>query len=169
MPGERSRGSVLDFYDFNFYRQSQEELCRNFTLPLKKLTIDGTNYYNFTFSMFVATQHDEGLYNLYFHAYPNYHRPKMLSFNVDIEKNNNGNYLSAGEMPLPALFFMISLLFFLSGLFWGFILKKSKGKTYIFLSFLCQKQKSSCFIIQSFQLALISKPGLNSPYLKYYL
>lgn len=45
---------------------------------------------------------------------------------VDIEENNNGNYLSAGEMPLPALYFMMSLLFFLSGLFWVFILKKSK-------------------------------------------
>ena len=47
-------------------------------------------------------------------------------FQVDIEENNNGNYLSAGEMPLPALYFMMSLLFFLSGLFWVFILKKSK-------------------------------------------
>lgn len=45
---------------------------------------------------------------------------------VDIEENNNGNYLSAGEMPLPALYLMMSLLFFLSGLFWIFILKKSK-------------------------------------------
>ncbi|XP_030246307.1 protein GPR107 [Drosophila navojoa] len=124
------RGSVSDFYDSNYYRQSQEELCKNFSLPLMKLTVDGTNYYNFTFSMFVATQHDEGLYNLYFHACPNYHRPKMLSFNVDIEENNNGNYLSAGEMPLPALYFMMSLLFFLSGLFWVFILKKSKHTVY---------------------------------------
>lgn len=66
----------------DYYRPSQEELCKNFSVPLNKLTVDGTNYYNFTFSMFVATQHDEGLYNLYFHACPNYHRPKMLSFNV---------------------------------------------------------------------------------------
>jgi len=49
-----------------------------------------------------------------------------MLFQVDIEENNNGNYLSAGEMPLPALYFMMSLLFFLSGLFWVFILKKSK-------------------------------------------
>lgn len=29
-------------------------------------------------------------------------------------------------MPLPALYFMMSVLFFLSGLFWVFILRKSK-------------------------------------------
>lgn len=48
---------------------------------------------------------------------------------VDIEENNQGNYLSAGEMPLPALYSMMSLLFFLSGLFWVFILKKSEYVT----------------------------------------
>ncbi|XP_002071432.2 protein GPR107 [Drosophila willistoni] len=116
--------------DINSFRQSQDDLCKNFTLPLIKHTVEGVNYYNFTFSMFVATQRDEGLYNLYFHACPNYYRPKIVSFNVDIEENNNGNYLSAGEMPLPALYFMMSLLFFLSGLFWVFILKKSKHTVY---------------------------------------
>ncbi|XP_076659913.1 protein GPR107-like [Halictus rubicundus] len=39
---------------------------------------------------------------------------------------NNQNFLSAGEMPLPALYFMMALLFFLSGCFWMLILKKSK-------------------------------------------
>jgi 3-methyladenine DNA glycosylase Tag len=29
-------------------------------------------------------------------------------------------------MPLPALYFMMSLIFFLSGLFWVFILRKTK-------------------------------------------
>lgn len=74
--------SSSNSHESSWFRQSQEELCRNFTMPLIKKTIDGTNYYNFTFSMFVATQHDEGLYNLYFHACPNYDTPKMLSFNV---------------------------------------------------------------------------------------
>lgn len=47
-------------------------------------------------------------------------------FKVDIEETNGGSYLSAGEMPLPALYFMMSILFCLSGLFWIFILKTSK-------------------------------------------
>ncbi|KAH8303967.1 hypothetical protein KR044_007517 [Drosophila immigrans] len=130
LPVDNSPGSVSNFYESNSYRQSQNDLCNNFSLPLVKLTEGNVNYYSFNFSMFVATPHDEGLYNLYFHACPNYDNPKQLSFNVDIEENNNGNYLSAGEMPLPALYFMMSLLFFLSGLFWVFILKKSKHTVY---------------------------------------
>ncbi|XP_034484764.1 protein GPR107 [Drosophila innubila] len=129
LPVDNSPGSVSNFYESNYYRQSQLDLCNN-TMPLVKKTVGLLNYYSFNFSMFVATQHDEGLYNLYFHACPNYDYPQKLSFNVDIEENNNGNYLSAGEMPLPALYFMMSLLFFLSGLFWVFILKKSKHTVY---------------------------------------
>jgi len=89
---------------------------------------DNKKYYNLTFSILVATKHDEGLYNLYFHACPNYGEHLIpLYFDVDIEEKNSGNsFLSAGEMPLPALYFMMSLLFFLSGLFWVFILKKSR-------------------------------------------
>lgn len=46
-------------------------------------------------------------------------------FQIDIEEANKSNFLSAGEMPLPELYFMMSLIFFLSGLFWVFLLKKS--------------------------------------------
>ncbi|XP_022208625.2 protein GPR107 [Drosophila obscura] len=123
---EMGEGSSM----YNSYKQSQNALCKDSTLPLDRQVIQGVTYYNFTFSMLVATLRDEGLYNLYFHACPNYYAPKIVSFNVDIEENNNGNYLSAGEMPLPALYFMMSLLFFLSGLFWVFILKKSKHTVY---------------------------------------
>ena len=43
-----------------------------------------------------------------------------------VERNPDDNYLSAGEMPLPALYFMMALLFLLSAAFWFFLLKKSK-------------------------------------------
>ncbi|KAL9881142.1 protein GPR107 [Glossina fuscipes fuscipes] len=115
----------------SFNENTHNALCNNFKLPLTKTNINGINYYNMSFSMFVANIHEEGLYNLYFHDCPNYHGVnKQVSFAVDIEENNNGNYLSAGEMPLPALYLMMSLLFFLSGLFWVFILKKSKHTVY---------------------------------------
>lgn len=45
---------------------------------------------------------------------------------MEIAEINNDNFLSAGEMPLPALYFTMALLFFLSGCFWVFILNKSK-------------------------------------------
>ena len=43
-----------------------------------------------------------------------------------VELNPDDNYLSAGEMPLPALYFMMAVLFMLSAVFWFFLLRKSK-------------------------------------------
>uniref|UniRef100_A0A182SWT0 GOST seven transmembrane domain-containing protein n=1 Tax=Anopheles maculatus TaxID=74869 RepID=A0A182SWT0_9DIPT len=127
-------------------------VCSKLTLPLEVKKDDMFKYYSFNvrmdgkpfdiastvdtymilfrlqFAIYVATKQEEGLYNLYFHSCPNYAPNSLyeLNFNVDIEEKNSGNYLSAGEMPLPALYFMMSVLFFLSGLFWVFILRKSK-------------------------------------------
>uniref|UniRef100_A0A182MWI8 GOST seven transmembrane domain-containing protein n=1 Tax=Anopheles culicifacies TaxID=139723 RepID=A0A182MWI8_9DIPT len=103
-------------------------VCSKLTLSLEETSDDMFKYYSFNFAIYVATKQEEGLYNLYFHSCPNYSPSNLyeLNFNVDIEEKNSGNYLSAGEMPLPALYFMMSVLFFLSGLFWVFILRKSK-------------------------------------------
>ncbi|KAM7349519.1 protein GPR107 [Cochliomyia hominivorax] len=123
--------SIQQAHEYSSNENSQNPFCINFILPLTRTTVEGVNYYNMSFSMFVASLREEGLYNLYFHNCDNYHNmDKEVSFVVDIEENNNGNYLSAGEMPLPALYLMMSLLFFLSGLFWVFILKKSKHTVY---------------------------------------
>lgn len=85
------------------------------------------SFYGFNFTIFVDKKSQEGLYNLYFHSCPNYKTAEyLLSFDVDIEESNAGNYLSAGEMPLPALYFMMSLLFLLTGVFWVFLLKNSR-------------------------------------------
>ncbi len=48
-----------------------------------------------------------------------------MSFTIDIEEKNDNSYLSAGEMPLPALYLLMSALFFMSGCFWVFILRKN--------------------------------------------
>ncbi len=48
-----------------------------------------------------------------------------VGFTIDIEEKNSNSYLSAGEMPLPALYLLMSALFFLSGCFWVFILRKN--------------------------------------------
>lgn len=107
--------------------KADESKCSKLEFPMTMEVKDGLQIYSMNFAMYIATKYEEGLYNLYFHACPNYQYSLLpLSFNVDIEESNRGNYLSAGEMPLPALYFMMSLLFFLSGLFWVFILKKSK-------------------------------------------
>ncbi|KAG8221817.1 hypothetical protein J437_LFUL002819 [Ladona fulva] len=105
--------------------------CELMSLPITMETRNGVNYYNTSFVMYVATKEEEGLYNLYFHSCPNYGNEEVhLDFLIEIEEKNSGNYLSAGEMPLPALYFMMAILFFLSGCFWVFILRKSKNQVF---------------------------------------
>ena len=71
----------------------------------------------------------EGLYCMFFHNCFNYQhhtsKEKAVDFTILIEEKNSDSFLSAGEMPLPALYQMFSILFFLSGCFWIFILKRN--------------------------------------------
>ncbi|BES98783.1 Lung seven transmembrane receptor [Nesidiocoris tenuis] len=97
-------------------------------LPISAFSKDGVTYYNTSFLVYFPNENEEGLYNLYFHVCPNYNEenPLHIFCSIEIEEKNKESFLSAGEMPLPALYFMMSLLFFLSGCFWVFILAKSK-------------------------------------------
>ncbi|XP_078042583.1 protein GPR107 isoform X2 [Augochlora pura] len=111
-----------------FQSRPETSGCTGITLPITVQNVKGEKYYNTSFSVYVGDEEEEGLYNLYFHNCPNYKYEMQvaLDFTVQISEMNEQNYLSAGEMPLPALYFMMALLFFLSGCFWVFILKKSK-------------------------------------------
>lgn len=105
----------------------ESNVCSQLKLPMTLDEIQGEKYYNTSFYMNIYTPEEEGLYNLYFHSCPNYKDEDVfVDFTMHIRESNRDNYLSAGEMPLPALYFMMSILFFLSGCFWVFILKKSK-------------------------------------------
>ena len=66
-------------------------------------------------TMFLATLYVSGLENQlkYFFGRPNYSKCHISIVH------------SAGEMPLPALYILMSVLFFLSGCFWIFILRKN--------------------------------------------
>ncbi|XP_076622721.1 protein GPR107 isoform X2 [Colletes latitarsis] len=122
-----SHGVDRSVIEEEFESRSESNACQ-LQLPLIVKTIKGEKYYNTSFVMYVGSEEEEGLYNLYFHNCPNYkyNSQVALDFTIQISEINSGNFLSAGEMPLPALYFMMALLFFLSGCFWVFILKKSK-------------------------------------------
>ena len=60
--------------------------------------------YQTSFQIFISDPSQEGLYSMFFH---NCHQSEMIPVDFDIkmeEKNIGDNYLSAGEMPLPALY-----------------------------------------------------------------
>ncbi|XP_041987347.1 protein GPR107 [Aricia agestis] len=106
--------------------------CSYAVLPITKETRNGTDYYNTSFAMYVASNEEEGLYNLYFHNCPpeNSETAQPINATILLYESNDGNFLSAGEMPLPALYSMMSLIFLLSAGFWTFILKTSRHKVY---------------------------------------
>ncbi|KAK0176988.1 hypothetical protein PV328_001083 [Microctonus aethiopoides] len=112
--------------------QIKSTSCLHDKLPIKIDTIDGEKYIHTSFSMYVMNNDEEGLYNFFFHSCPNYkyETRRYVNFTIHISEENNGNYLSAGEMPLPDLYFMMAFLFFLSGSFWVIILKKSKNPVF---------------------------------------
>jgi len=106
---------------------SVADSCEENRIPLKK---DKDGYFETSFVIYIEDTKLEGLYSMFFHNCFNYiHREnsekKYVDFNIKIEEKNSDSYLSAGEMPLPALYQMLSILFFLSGCFWVFILKKN--------------------------------------------
>ncbi|KAG5313714.1 GP107 protein, partial [Acromyrmex insinuator] len=114
--------------------RSDSNACSRLRLPMTmETTSTGERSYNTSLVMYVANEDEEGLYNLYFHNCQNYDNnkePLLVDFTVEIAETNNDNFLSAGEMPLPALYFTMALLFFLSGCFWVFILNKSKHSVF---------------------------------------
>lgn len=64
----------------------------------------------------------------------------FLQVNIT-EVNDNGNYLSAGDKPLPSLYFSMSLIYFITGSLWVYFLFKSRYVCINFLKFiaLCNK------------------------------
>lgn len=116
------------------------ESCRIPDLPLtvKTDTKTGHRSYSFNFSMSIYDQSQEGLYLLVFiNCRGSHHRyneiVKLTRFDLDIsihETNAPHNYLSAGRIPLPQMYFMFSVLFFLAGIFWMNYLRKQKHSVF---------------------------------------
>ena len=50
----------------------EKKVCSQLKLPLTVETVKDKKYYNASFVMYVASEEEEGLYNLYFHNCPNY-------------------------------------------------------------------------------------------------
>merc|ERR1719239_222691 len=104
-----------------------EDECGEEVIPL---TVSDDGSFQTSFVIYIRDAKHEGLYSMFFHNCYNYlHRSRSkrlpVNFDIKIEEKNSDSYLSAGEMPLPALYQMLSILFFLSGCFWVFILKKN--------------------------------------------
>jgi hypothetical protein len=121
------------------------------SLPLKvENTYMDQQLYSFNFSMSINNETEEGIYYLSFQncrGFRGHHHNAgyeytgdigygefrtLTRFNLSIlifETNFPQNYLSAGAMPLPQMYFMLSVMFFLSGCFWVNFIRSQKEKT----------------------------------------
>ncbi|XP_029642376.1 protein GPR107 [Octopus sinensis] len=96
-------------------------------IKLKKVN----GYYTAYFLVSVKKDNEEGLYNLFFHNCINYKGANSaVNLSLILIEDNNGNYLSAGDMPLPMLNFVCSFAFFLTGCAWLFVLQRSSEDVY---------------------------------------
>jgi hypothetical protein len=125
------------------------------SLPLEVTTNDmDRQLYSFNFSMIVGNDTEEGNYYLSFHncrgfrghhrnnyeygpprdigygEYTGSHTPTRFNLSMIIfETNYPSNYLSAGAMPLPQMYLMLSVMFFLSGCFWVNFIRYQRENT----------------------------------------
>lgn len=113
-------------------------------LPLEE-RIDEYNRksYSFNFTMFIKDVSEEGTYYLSFHNCHGVTEPPVSGFDAGpssmrsifnmslliIETNYPEIYLSAGAEPLPQMYFMLSVMFFLSGCIWLNFIKRQKENT----------------------------------------
>uniref|UniRef100_A0A8C7J060 G protein-coupled receptor 107 n=1 Tax=Oncorhynchus kisutch TaxID=8019 RepID=A0A8C7J060_ONCKI len=82
---------------------------------------DGMFHFN------VSTDEQQGLYNFYFHnCYSKDTQmvnPLRFSIEINIEEKNPNSFLSAGEIPLPKLYIIMSMFFFFLGTLWLHVLR----------------------------------------------
>lgn len=84
------------------------------------------------FLVHIRSSEEEGLYNLFFHNCMNYNKNLLatIDLTMDITEDNNGNFLTAGEMPVPVLYFTFCVLYFIAGVAWLSVLRKSTETVY---------------------------------------
>ncbi len=92
--------------------------------------------FSFQIQAIIAEDSQEGLYSLFFHNCPNYGSHggfrylTPINLSMTVVEINLDNYLSAGEIPLPQLYFALSVIFFLIGVVWIHVIRNKKGDAF---------------------------------------
>ncbi|UYV83398.1 GPR107 [Cordylochernes scorpioides] len=130
--------------------------------------MSGTNsWLLLQFHLSIDTSKLEGLYNLYFHncAGMGLRESSQVNMTVSmIEVNQVGsdlNFLSAGEIPLPRLYFMMSLVFLTTCCVWIYVLRKKRDEAFKihYLMGLLVAIKSASLMFHGINYYFIAKDG----------
>uniref|UniRef100_A0AAY4ECE7 GOST seven transmembrane domain-containing protein n=1 Tax=Denticeps clupeoides TaxID=299321 RepID=A0AAY4ECE7_9TELE len=109
--------------------REEKTLHKAFKYPLEQRG----DSYSFQFHFKVTTDDQQGLYNFYFYnCYSKDVQTNLLKFSIDIviEEKNPDSFLSAGEIPLPKLYIVMSMFFFLIGILWVHVLRSRSADVY---------------------------------------
>ncbi|XP_072141967.1 protein GPR107 [Dermacentor andersoni] len=138
--------------------------CASANLPVHKDIVDGVAVYSFQFGVSIDKEAHEGLYSLYFHnclvgslGFLN----NSANLSVSISERNDGSFLSAGEIPLPQVYFLMAVVFFAVGCYWIYLLRQRKQEAYKihFLMGLLVFVKSCSLLLHGINYHFISKDG----------
>jgi hypothetical protein len=101
---------------------------------MKKVQVGDTYVYSFQFKVIIVEPAHEGLYSVFFHSCPNYGFVQSqfthTNLSMHITERLFDNYLSAGEMPLPELYFALSVVFFIIGVIWVQVVKSKREEAF---------------------------------------
>uniref|UniRef100_A0A224Y3I7 G protein coupled seven transmembrane receptor n=1 Tax=Rhipicephalus zambeziensis TaxID=60191 RepID=A0A224Y3I7_9ACAR len=138
--------------------------CASTNLPVHKDMVDGVAVYSFQFGVSIDKEAHEGLYSLYFHnclvgslGFLN----NSANISVSISERNDGSFLSAGEIPLPQVYFLMAVVFFAVGCYWIYLLRQRRQEAYKihFLMGLLVFVKSCSLLLHGINYHFISKDG----------
>lgn len=83
------------------------------------------------FTVLMNRHESEGLYSLYFHNCAKHTTfDTAVNLSILIVEQNGENFLSAGEILLPKLYFIMSVVFFTTGCVWIHVLRRKKEETF---------------------------------------
>lgn len=146
--------------------------CKNLPEPIKMkhFDSDGSTVYSFAFRIEIDRPSEEGLYSIFFHSCSNFDEMDgMWSYSrtnltLDIVERNDNNYLSAGEIPLPEIYFVLSLIFFTLGIFWISVVKsKSQDAFKIhYIMGMLVFVKAFALLFHGINFQIIAEKGLQS-------
>ncbi|XP_065296276.1 protein GPR107 isoform X2 [Dermacentor albipictus] len=145
-------------------QQTAVSRCASANLPVHKDIVDGVATYSFQFGVSIDKDAHEGLYSLYFHnclvgslGFLN----NSANLSVSISEQNDGSFLSAGEIPLPQVYFLMAVVFFAVGCYWIYLLRQRRQEAYKihFLMGLLVFVKSCSLLLHGINYHFISKDG----------
>eukprot|EP00112_Aurelia_sp_Birch-Aquarium-sp1_P016445 Seg373.2 transcript_id=Seg373.2/GoldUCD/mRNA.D3Y31 product="Protein GPR107" protein_id=Seg373.2/GoldUCD/D3Y31 len=130
---------------------------KQFELPFNK----AGNKFSGTITLLI-NEPNEGLYNLYFHNCQSASTtPSKIAMKLRIIERNDNTFLSAGEIPLPTIYGVISTLFFIAGCVYIVVLRSTREWTFKihYLMVVVVFLKSFSLVFHSVNYYYIGKDG----------